>query len=105
LDHNQLTEFVIYKVADLKARDLITLDVSEKSTITDTMLVCSGNSKPHVCAIAENVITGMKHAGYPPLSVEGMDNGEWVLVDLGDIILHVMQDKTRDFYQLEKLWS
>lgn len=105
MDHEQFKQFVISKIEDLKARDIIDLDVEGKSSVTDTMLVCSGNSKRHVVSIAENVILECKHAGHSPLSVEGQDTGEWVLVDLGDIVVHVMQDEARDFYQLEKLWG
>ncbi|RDV26124.1 ribosome silencing factor [Alteromonas aestuariivivens] len=105
MESQQLKQFVIDKIDDMKARDVIELDVKGKSSITDTMIVCSGNSKRHVIAIAENLMLEAKHAGLAPLNVEGKDTGEWVLVDLGEIIVHVMQDETRDFYQLEKLWS
>lgn len=105
MDHEQFKQFVIAKIEDLKARDIIDLNVEGKSTVTDTMLVCSGNSKRHVVSIAENVIVECKNLGHAPLSVEGQDSGEWVLVDLGDIVVHVMQDEARDFYQLEKLWG
>jgi ribosome-associated protein len=105
LDHEQLKAFVVDKIENLKARDIIDLDVSDKSTVTDTMLVCSGNSKRHVISIAENVVVEAKQAGNPPLSIEGRESGDWVLVDLGDVVLHVMQDEARDFYQLEKLWG
>lgn len=105
MEHEQLKKFVIDKIEDLKARDIVDLDVKGKSTVTDTMLVCSGNSKRHVVSIAENLVVEAKKAGFPPLGMEGGDTGEWVLVDLGDVILHVMQDEARDFYQLEKLWS
>ncbi|MBN7820958.1 ribosome silencing factor [Bowmanella sp. Y26] len=105
MEHEQLKQFVIDKVEDMKGRDLVDLDVAEKSTITDTMLVCSGNSKRHVVSIAEKVVIEAKQAGITPLSIEGQDTGEWVLVDFGDVILHVMQDEARDFYQLEKLWG
>lgn len=105
MEHDELKTFVIDKIEDLKGRDIIDLNVSGKSTVTDTMLICSGNSKRHVVSIAENVIVESKNAGHPPISVEGQDTGEWVLVDLGEIIVHVMQDQTRDFYQLEKLWG
>ncbi|MCE0556035.1 MULTISPECIES: ribosome silencing factor [Motilimonas] len=100
-----LRQFVIDKIEDLKGRDLTILDVQGKSTLTDYMVVCSGNSKRHVISIAENLYTEAKRAGNKPLGMEGQDTGEWVLVDLGDIVVHVMQDETRDFYQLEKLWS
>lgn len=105
MEHEQLKQFVIDKIEDLKARDIVDLDVKGKSTMTDTMLVCSGNSKRHVISIAENVIVEAKKAGFTPLGIEGEDTGEWVLVDMGDVVLHVMQDQTRDFYQLEKLWG
>lgn len=101
----ELKQFVIDKVEDLKARDITVLDVSEQSNITDFMVVCSGTSKTHVKAIAENVVLEAKRANLHINGVEGRDSSEWVLVDLGDVIVHVMQDKTRDFYQLEKLWS
>ena len=105
MDHQQLKAFVVEKIEDLKGRDIIDLDVSEKSSVTETMLICSGNSKRHVVSIAENVVVEAKQAGNPPLSIEGRDVGDWVLVDLGDVVLHVMQDDAREFYQLEKLWG
>ena len=105
MDHDKLKQFVIEKIEDLKGRDIIDLDVEGKSSVTDTMLICSGNSKRHVVSIAENVVIEMKHAGHPPLSIEGQETGEWVLVDLGEVVVHVMQDEARDFYQLEKLWG
>jgi ribosome-associated protein len=105
LDTQQLKDFVLDKLEDAKSRDIVTLDVTGKSSITDMMLVCSGNSKRHVNSIAEKLVEATKHANHAPLSIEGQDTGEWVLVDLGDIIVHVMQDETRDFYQLEKLWG
>jgi ribosome-associated protein len=105
LDHQQLKAFVIEKIEDLKGRDIVDLDVADKSSVTETMLVCSGNSKRHVVSIAENISVQAKQAGIQPLGVEGRETGDWVLVDLGDVIVHVMQDETRDFYQLEKLWG
>ena len=105
MNHTELVQFVKDKIDDMKGRDLIELDVSGKSSITDTLIICSGNSKRHVISIAENVTLACKQEGNPALSIEGKDTGEWVLVDLGDVVVHVMQDETRDFYQLEKLWS
>ncbi len=101
----ELHTFIVDKLDDLKARDIQVLDVTGKSTITDCMIICSGNSSRHVNSIAEHLATEAKHAGLHLMCVDGLDAGEWVLVDLGDAIVHVMQEETRDFYQLEKLWG
>ncbi|WP_233558192.1 ribosome silencing factor [Alginatibacterium sediminis] len=100
-----LVDFVVDKIEDLKGRDISVLDVREKSTVTDYLVVCSGNSKRHVQSIAQNVNIEAKQAEVEILGIEGQVEGEWVLVDLGNVVVHVMQDQTRDFYQLEKLWS
>jgi iojap-related protein len=90
---------------DLKGVDLRMLDVRGLTQITDWMLVCTGTSNRHVKALAESVIEKSKAAGLRPNGVEGLEVGEWVLVDLGDVLVHVMQAQTRAFYQLEKLWD
>jgi ribosome-associated protein len=100
-----LVTLVENAVDDIKGLDRKLIDVRELTTITDYMLVCTGTSNRHVKSIADNVIARAKEAGYRPLGVEGIDAGEWVLVDLGDIVVHVMQIQTRAFYQLEKLWD
>ncbi|MBE7216693.1 ribosome silencing factor [Shewanella benthica] len=105
MESAELKQFVIDKIEDLKAKDIVTLAVAEQSDMTDYMVVCSGTSKTHVKAIAENVVLECKRAGLTIIGVEGREGSEWVLVDLGDVILHVMQDKTRELYELEKLWS
>ena len=92
-------------LTELKAKEMVVIDVRGKSTITDELLIASGTSKRHVCALAENVVEKCKHAGFQPLGVEGEKDGEWALVDLGDIVVHVMQPATRALYDLEKLWS
>ncbi|GAC28280.1 ribosome silencing factor [Brumicola pallidula] len=105
MNQSEFVQFVIDKLEDMKARDIVQINVEGKSTVTDTLIVCSGNSKKHVSSIAENLVVEMKSADIPPLSVEGKQTGEWVLVDLGNVVVHVMQDESRDFYQLEKLWQ
>ena len=105
MEHEELKRFVKDKIEDVKGRDIIDIDVTDKSTITDTLLICSGNSKRHVVSIAQNLVQQCKQAGETPLNVEGQDTGEWVLIDYGDVIVHVMQDQMRDLYQLEKLWN
>lgn len=101
----ELYDFIVDKLDDSKAVDIQVLDVTEKSSITDYMVVCSGTSNRHVNAIADHVSVDAKAAGLNLLSVQGKDTGEWVVVDLGDLIVHIMQEETRDFYQLEKLWG
>ena len=105
MQSEELLDFVVKQIDDLKGRDVIKLDVTEKSSITDYMVVCSGNSKRHVQSIGQSVYQGAKDAGIEIIGVEGKEAGEWVLVDLGNVVCHVMQESTRDFYQLEKLWG
>ncbi|HEY6986635.1 MAG TPA: ribosome silencing factor [Rhodanobacteraceae bacterium] len=89
----------------LKARDVREIDVRDKSSVTDLLVVASGTSSRHVKSIAEEVVRKAKQAGLPPIGVEGQREAEWVLVDLGDIVVHVMLPRTREFYGLERLWT
>ncbi len=100
-----LKALVIDEIENIKGRDIVTIDLAGRSNVTDCMVICAGNSKRHVQSIAEHVASAARAADVMPLGVEGMEFGEWVLVDLGSLVLHVMQEKARDFYQLEKLWS
>ena len=90
---------------DLKALEPVTLDVRELSSVTDYLLVASGTSSRHVKSLAENVLMKAKASGVRPLGVEGERTGDWVLVDFGDVVVHVMQPAARSFYDLERLWS
>ena len=105
LQSEAIKKLAISALEDLKAVNIAVLDVSERASFTDTMIFASGNSNRHVSSIAGSVVEAAKAAGMPPLGVEGEDVGEWVLVDLGDAIVHVMLPATREFYDLEKLWS
>ncbi|MDY6919568.1 MAG: ribosome silencing factor [Pseudomonadota bacterium] len=104
-DPNQLQALVLQALEDMKAKDIVTLDVKPLTSVADLMIVASGTSNRHVKAIADSVREKVKHEGIQPLGVEGEDAAEWVLVDLGDIIVHIMLPDTRRFYDLEKLWS
>jgi ribosome-associated protein len=90
---------------DLKARDMRVMDVSRLTSITEYMVICSGTSSRHVRSIADCVIEKAKEAGIVPVGVEGHEFGEWVLVDLDEAVIHIMQPGTRDFYKLENLWD
>ena len=90
---------------DLKGNDLTVMDVTTLTDVMDTLVIVTGTSSRHVKSLAENVIYEAKQRGIRAIGVEGMDAGEWVLVDYGDIVVHVMMQTTRDFYELEKLWS
>ena len=98
-------EVVTGALDDLKAVDVHVLDVRHLTTVTDTMVVASGRSDRHVRAIAGAVVEHCKKAGFRPLGVEGERSGEWVLVDLADVVVHVMLPRVREFYNLEKLWD
>ena len=101
----QLRALVLAALDDLKARDVREIDVREKSSVTDLLVVASGTSSRHVKSIADEVVRKAKQAGLPPIGVEGQREAEWVLVDLGDIVVHVMLPRTREFYGLERLWT
>jgi len=105
LQSEALSAFVAEKLDDMKGRDIVTLDIKDKADFADFMVICSGNSNRHVKSLAQHVAMECRNKGIEPLGVEGNDVGEWSLVDLGDVIVHVMVDDTRDRYQLEKLWE
>lgn len=100
-----LKDTIVDALSDMKAKDITVLDVRQMTTITDTMIVASGTSDRHVRSLAEAVIDRCKTYGQRPVGVEGLGSGEWVLVDVEDVLVHLMIPRVRDFYNLEKLWS
>jgi ribosome-associated protein len=100
-----LAEIVVAALEELKAANIHLLDVRALTTIADYMIVASGRSARQVRALAEHVDEVVRRHGIRPLGTEGLAGAEWVLIDLGDVIVHAMQPATRDFYQLEKLWE
>lgn len=105
MNSKQLCDLAVDALEDIKGIDIKILDVKNKSSVTDIMIFVSGNTSRQVKALADNVALKAKEAGNPALGVEGDDTSEWVLVDLGDVVVHIMQPSIRDFYNLEKLWG
>lgn len=105
MELEQLQELVLKALDDMKARDVQTLDVRGKSTVTELMIIATGTSTRHVRSISDNVAVEAKNAGEQPLGVEGQRDTDWMLVDLNNIIVHIMLPEARDLYSLEKLWG
>jgi ribosome-associated protein len=105
LSFAQLRELVVTALEDFKAVDIQLIDVSGQNPLTELFVIASGSSSRHVKSMADNLIVKAKAAGCQPLGVEGHRNAEWVLVDLNDVIVHLMLPQTRAFYNLEKLWE
>ena len=101
----ELKKLVIDALEDIKGHHVVELDVRELTDVMDYMVIASGNSNRQVKSLADNVIEAAKGQGMRPLGVEGQSGAEWVLVDFGDVVVHIMLPATRDFYDLERLWS
>jgi ribosome-associated protein len=101
----QMQALVVEALNNLKAIDLVTIDVHEITTITDTMIICSGSSNRHVKSLAENVVKQAKEHGLNYIKTEGEQEGEWIVVDLADVVVHIMLPTVRTFYNLEDLWE
>ena len=104
-DKNPMLKKLLQSLDDIHAIDVTAIDVGQQTTITDFMVICSGRSGRHVKSIASHIIEHMKSAGMPALGVNGLESGDWALVDFGDFVVHVMQPESRAFYNLEGLWQ
>ncbi len=105
LTPEQIKDAVVAALEDIKGFDISVLDVQNMTSLTSYMVVCSGNSNRQTKALADNVYEKLKEKGVEPRGIEGEKDGEWVLVDLGDVIVHIMLPATRAYYNLEQLWT
>ncbi|PVZ15644.1 MULTISPECIES: ribosome silencing factor [unclassified Pseudomonas] len=105
LNSEALVELATAALEDIKAQDILCMDVKEKTSITDFMLIATGTSSRHVNSMIEHVREKVKAQGVQPLSEEGKGDSDWVLLDLGDVVVHVMTSAARQFYDLERLWK
>jgi len=105
LSTEEKTALISQIVADRKAIDVVVLDIADVSSITDYFLICSGGSARQAQAIADAIDEQLKKAGIMPLGIEGYRDGRWILMDYGDVIVHIFAQETRDFYDLEHLWA
>ncbi|MES2918078.1 MAG: ribosome silencing factor [Pseudomonadota bacterium] len=101
----QLVDTALAALEDLKAKDIVSLDVRPMTSLADVMIIASGTSSRHVKSLADNVVEKIKEAGFRPYGMEGEKDGEWILIDLAGVIVHVMLPATRAFYDLERLWT
>jgi ribosome-associated protein len=105
MEIKNIEKIVQQSLEDMKAQDIYQLDISKKSSITELMFIATGRSTRHVKAIADNVVLDAKRKEHAPLGVEGEQGSDWVLVDLDQVVVHVMTQHARDFYNLEKFWE
>jgi ribosome-associated protein len=104
MELEELKNIVLNALEDLKAKDITVIDVHERTSVTDYMVIASGTSNRHVKSLADNVAVEAKNHGHRPLGSEGEIGSDWILIDLGEIVVHVMMPATREFYDLEKFW-
>jgi ribosome-associated protein len=104
-DADKTLNMILSRLDDMKAEETVTIDLRGKSAFSDYMVVTTGRVNRHVGAIAENVTKGLKETGIKTIHVEGMGNCDWVLIDSGDVVVHVFRPEVREFYNLERLWT
>lgn len=100
-----LLDTVLNSLSDAKAEDIVTIDLAGKATFADTMVIASGRSQRHVGAVADQLVQKVKETGVKNVAVEGLPLCDWVLIDAGDIVIHIFRPEVRQFYNLEKMWS
>ena len=105
LTSEEVAKLAIAALEDVKAQDIVSINVREKTSVTDFMVIASGSSSRHVKSLVDNVLEKVKEQGVRPLGSEGLDTGEWALLDLGDIVVHAQLAEERVFYDLERLWG
>ena len=104
-DAEETLRLILDRLEDMKAEDTVTIDLKGKTAFADAMVVTSGRSNRHVGAVADRVVEGLKKAGIKDAHVEGMPHCDWVLIDAGDLIVHVFRPEVREFYNIEKMWA
>ncbi|MCB8836657.1 ribosome silencing factor [Aurantimonas sp. VKM B-3413] len=104
-DGRSALDLVIRSLEDSKGEDIVSIDMKGKSALADHMVIVSGRSHRHVVAVADHVLRDLKDGGFGPSRVEGLQNGDWVLIDTGDIIVHIFRPEIRSFYNIEKMWT
>jgi len=105
-DHvKELSDIVLNVLDEHSAQDTITIDIKGKSSVADLMIITCGRSNRHVGALADYVVKALKEDGHRPLGVEGQTGNDWVLIDMGDVIVHIFRPEVRAFYNIEKIWS
>ena len=104
-DQSQAIKTVLASLEDSKAENIVSIDIQKKSSLGDYMVVASGRSHRHVAAVADHLIKALKEQGFGQARVEGLPTADWVLVDAGDVIVHVFRPEVREFYNIEKMWQ
>lgn len=104
-DNLDLESLIVERLDSDKAQDIVCIDLKGKSSVADTLIIASGRSHRHVGALADHVLRALKEAGYGKVKVEGLPACDWVLVDVGDVVVHIFRPEVRTFYNIEKIWS
>ena len=104
-DASATLNVILKRLDEMKAEDIVTIDLTGKSSIADSMVVASGRSSRHVGSVADDVVEHLKKSGLKQIRVEGQPHCDWVLIDAGDVVVHVFRPEVRDFYNLEKMWA